>query len=1282
ASEIHTSNAGGSGDQTYTGAVTLNDGNTASTFTFVSNTGDITFANRIDGQNTGQSALIVNTAGITVFKDKITLASLTTDAPGETHIATDEIITTGDQTFNGSFTLILDTTLKGGTFTFDALDAKNVGQERLTIEGNAIFRGKVGNTVPLGALSVRGTTLFTRDASLVKTDSSGGESGNQTYTGAVTLNAGDTPATFTFVSNTGDITFASQINGQNAGQSALSVNSAQGSVKFMGAIGTTTPLQSLSIQAPKIILSGNDVQYKTTGLQHYDGDETVMETDVTLNTTDSMNGTVTFDSPIQANSSAGHAFHVTTNSSDVVFNHPIHGLNRLTIQSQSGHTSLHDIRLFSHDTTQSALLINPDEASPGQVRIGSTIRLSSTSRPGGLINLGRADVVPRNPNSTLVLNTSGKNQGGNITLGQITYNEAGEYFDTLTINMGALSNNPGKLTIHKGLIAVDKIAQTTNINETTASEDTIHITGKIRANGSTLRMDTNPRGREQNSGTINLESTILDAERAAAILLTTSGSTGNVAPNGNHDPTSTIAGDVRLGTVGTTRKPIGALTVDTRATSQDTKATTHSGTLRLYNHIQSKQDDLNFSNAQNVVLNSDILLDTHTPGNNLAGNVIFRESDQGHINGRHTLTIDTRKTVTYPNDNNEYVETSFIGGIVHLPTIGDHNKPTNLIVDGGNIFLHGNIFIDPVSNPTKTTSQVGVIFHQNTLFKPGTFGKDGPTPDEYRQHGITVQARDAAYSCTINNLCRSDLESVEREAISSSFRILRIATGGGNLLFRNLEAWEKEDTSADDHLNFRHVELLASHAFTDDITNRSIKSRVKDLYTATPSYEGGFIRGNLDVWNATLSGAGGRLTGNIHRTKEIFAEQEMTQFAAAQTIFTAPHLPGTFKFTFNRFPVPGEGAPTHLPYGFDNLTRGSMDKIPDRTSQRNWNLDSSQNPNLHAKLAQWKDDEEDKNKRRDTIAGWNQDNENYRGFVQTIQQLIETHKTNKIAIVIGVGYNEEFELKNLSKVATNSAIDISQMLEKVGYKTLNFISTDQSTSPAAQKPKWENILMAIKAFSEVARQHKPKDMNNPKALELIIYFAGHGVLHEDKGYWILQGDKNNTKIGKDKDIISYEQIKTALTNTTTGNPTSTEAAPPSKVLLMIESCFPADMSPVSSMAPDERDPDYSEQRNEAGAIMSMTATKPYLPLSYYQDGSYFSKFLNATINHQLSEAGVFDISRIHSLIRQEYAGWNEWQSYGGKSTLLYQMLDIEPQYGVTSHTSSSTFFLHKDEKQP
>ena len=83
--------------------------------------GNITFASTVDGT----FALTVNTAGVTAFfgpvGGAIALASLTTDAPGETDLNGGVVSTIGPQTYNDPVFLTTETVLisqLGGDITF------------------------------------------------------------------------------------------------------------------------------------------------------------------------------------------------------------------------------------------------------------------------------------------------------------------------------------------------------------------------------------------------------------------------------------------------------------------------------------------------------------------------------------------------------------------------------------------------------------------------------------------------------------------------------------------------------------------------------------------------------------------------------------------------------------------------------------------------------------------------------------------------------------------------------------------------------------------------------------------------------------------------------------------------------------------------------------------------------------------------------------------------------------------------------------------------------------
>jgi hypothetical protein len=228
------------GNQTYTGAVTLN---AATTLTSTAG-GAINFGSTVNGAKT----LAVNTAGTTTFGGIVggttALTSLTTDAGGSTAINGGAVTTTAAQTYNDAVTLGAATTITGVGNTF----ASTVnGAQALSIidSGTATFGGAVGGTTALTSLTTDAGGSTAINGGAVTTTAA------QTYNDAVTLGAA---TTITGVGNT----FASTVNGAQALSiidsgtttlgGAVSVTSlttdAGGSTAINGGAVTTTAAQT------------------------------------------------------------------------------------------------------------------------------------------------------------------------------------------------------------------------------------------------------------------------------------------------------------------------------------------------------------------------------------------------------------------------------------------------------------------------------------------------------------------------------------------------------------------------------------------------------------------------------------------------------------------------------------------------------------------------------------------------------------------------------------------------------------------------------------------------------------------------------------------------------------------------------------------------------------------------------------------------------------------------------------------------------------------------------
>ena len=181
-SGITTSNAGGgTGNQTYTGAVTLGTGNDT-TVTLTATGGTVTLNSPLNATTAGEQGLVV--VGNAVFGGTIGATSLASlSVSGTTTVNASGITTsslgggTGNQTYSQAVTLGSGVTFAGSTVAFGGTIN---GSQAMVVAGNSTFANVVGGTVNLASLAVTGTTSLGVGATAVTT------SGGQSYTGSVT----------------------------------------------------------------------------------------------------------------------------------------------------------------------------------------------------------------------------------------------------------------------------------------------------------------------------------------------------------------------------------------------------------------------------------------------------------------------------------------------------------------------------------------------------------------------------------------------------------------------------------------------------------------------------------------------------------------------------------------------------------------------------------------------------------------------------------------------------------------------------------------------------------------------------------------------------------------------------------------------------------------------------------------------------------------------------------------------------------------------------------------
>ncbi len=258
---VGSGSAPATGAITFTGPVALATGPIAVT----TNNAAITFAGTVNGAE----ALSVNAgSGTTTFAAAVggttPLTSLTTGASGVTAISGGSIQTSGAQSYDDAVTLGAATTLTGVNVQF-AGTLNGAYALAVNDSGTTAFSGVVGGIAPLVSITTDAPGSVDVNTTAITT------SGAQTYHENMTLGAN---ASFGGLG----LTFGGTVDGAYA----LAANAGSGALQFVGAVGATIPLTSLTASGSTVAAAS----VTTTGAQSYVGNAGVTLSG-TLGTSDS-----------------------------------------------------------------------------------------------------------------------------------------------------------------------------------------------------------------------------------------------------------------------------------------------------------------------------------------------------------------------------------------------------------------------------------------------------------------------------------------------------------------------------------------------------------------------------------------------------------------------------------------------------------------------------------------------------------------------------------------------------------------------------------------------------------------------------------------------------------------------------------------------------------------------------------------------------------------------------------------------------------------------------------
>jgi len=321
----------------------------------------------------------------------------------------DAVVLTGD------LTVVAGTDVEFAATVNDDADAMTLSNLTVTAAGITTFTGAVGNTSAIDSLTANGGGTTELCGGSVTTVN------GQTYTDAVVLCANTTLTS----NNSGNIVFASTVDGDGVSDRSLAVNTS-GLTDFQGAVGNTQALASLTTNATGTTQIGGG-SIRTVGAQTYN-DAVLLTNDAILTSTTS--GNITFQTTLNG------ARHLTINTAGVTQFNGIVG----------GSTAL----LSLNTDAAGSSVINTSAITAGVINFDDAVTINTTTTVTGTTSVDFADTIAGNTGAESLTVVSGGAAAFHDTvtnLTNFTINANGQTTFEGNINIsGVLTTNAAGLT--------------------------------------------------------------------------------------------------------------------------------------------------------------------------------------------------------------------------------------------------------------------------------------------------------------------------------------------------------------------------------------------------------------------------------------------------------------------------------------------------------------------------------------------------------------------------------------------------------------------------------------------------------------------------------------------------------------------------------------------------------------------------------------------------------------------------------------------------------------------
>ncbi len=636
-------------------------------------------------QNGAGSSITVTNA-VTMTNVGVSL-SLTAGSTNVGPIALNANITTR----GGAISLVGVTTL-GANVVLDATNAgatpaganisfsstiNGSGARTLTLRGGTAgvvsFGGAVGGVTPLVNLSFISASSIQIGSNIVVTGAN-----PLLFPSPVSLTG-----TSAITSNNANVTFSSTLNGAQA----LTINGGSGITTFTGAVGGTTPLNSLSATAATLAQNSTS---RTTGALSYTGSTAINVNGnittsggiITMTGPVAITGALTFDSTNAGGTAAG---------ANISFSSTLNGATSLTLRAGTG-----GVVSFGGAVGNTTPLTNLTFTSASSVQVGGNVTVTGANPLvfGFPVSLtGTSTITSNNANVTFSSTLNGA-QALTVTGGIGTTTFTGAVGGTTPLN--SLGVTAATITQSSSVRTTGVIGYTgvTAINlggNLTTSGSTITMTGPVNLTGTVVE-DTTNAGASPAGASLSFSSTINGANPL----------TLNAGTGGSITFTGAVGGVTRIGALtitNATHVTANAITAASIAQSAGSGTTTFNGILNTNgaSGISISTNIVNI-NANVTTTNLGVLSVTHSGLLTVPSGVIltldggFSDNGPGATSFGGTIVTNGRDIVfsgalTLPNSISLSTGTG-IGNIAFLNTVngtvaGAQNL--NLTADGGNI---------------------------------------------------------------------------------------------------------------------------------------------------------------------------------------------------------------------------------------------------------------------------------------------------------------------------------------------------------------------------------------------------------------------------------------------------------------------------------------------------------------------------------------------------------------------------------------------------------------------